>query len=322
MTTVTRQQYFTALAQLGDMNTLYQAIPADANQSEWIEFWAAEYITSGDAVAIATQTALGWTDGQMIALFNAAENVPVVVPSTSNTVTSSVGNLINGSLRLLGVLAEGETPSSEMANDALVAFQQMVDSWNIERLAVFSTQDQVFNWPSGVLSRTLGPSGDFVGNRPVLFDDATYFRDPQTNVSYGIKIINQQQYNGIAVKTVTSTYPQVIWVNMTYPDIEMYVYPKPLRLLEWHIISVSELTKPANLGTTLAFPPGYLRAMRYNLACELAPEFGVEPSGQVQRIAMYSKRNLKRINNPDDIMALPYSIVGTRQRYNIYAGNM
>ena len=47
----------------------------------------------------------------------------------------------------------------------------------------------------------------------------------------------------------------------------------------------------------------------------------VEPSGQVQRIAMYSKRNLKRINNPDDIMALPYSIVGTRQRYNIYAGN-
>jgi hypothetical protein len=53
----------------------------------------------------------------------------------------------------------------------------------------------------------------------------------------------------------------------------------------------------------------------------MAPEFGVEPSAQVQRIAMYSKRNLKRINNPDDIMALPYSIVGTRQRYNIFAGN-
>ena len=34
-----------------------------------------------------------------------------------------------------------------------------------------------------------------------------------------------------------------------------------------------------------------------------------------------SKRNLKRINNPDDIMALPYSIVATRQRFNIFAGN-
>jgi hypothetical protein len=41
----------------------------------------------------------------------------------------------------------------------------------------------------------------------------------------------------------------------------------------------------------------------------------------VSRIAMTSKRNLKRINNPDDVMALPYSIVGTRQRYNIFAGN-
>jgi hypothetical protein len=36
---------------------------------------------------------------------------------------------------------------------------------------------------------------------------------------------------------------------------------------------------------------------------------------------MTSKRNLKRINNPDDIMALPYSLVATRQRFNIFAGN-
>jgi hypothetical protein len=235
--------------------------------------------------------------------------------------TYSCYDQIVGALRLLGVLAEGETPSSETANDALFALQQMIDSWDTERLSVFSTQDQVFNWPSGERNRTLGPTGDFVGERPVLLDDATYFRDPQTNVSYGIKFINQQQYDGIAVKTVTSTYPQVIFTNMTYPNIDMVIYPVPLRLLEWHFISVDKLTQPATLATTILFPPGYLRAFRYNLACELAPEFGVEPSNQVQRIAMYSKRNLKRINNPDDIMALPYSIVGTRQRYNIYAGN-
>jgi hypothetical protein len=154
-----------------------------------------------------------------------------------------------------------------------------------------------------------------------LLDDATYFRDPASGISYGIKLINQQQYDGIAVKTVTSTYPQVMWVNMTYPDIEMYVYPVPTKLLEFHFISVEELTRPADLATDLTFPPGYLRAFRYNLAMEMAPEFGVKPSGQVQRIAMSSKRNIKRINNPDDIMALPYSIVGTRQRYNIFTSN-
>jgi hypothetical protein len=235
--------------------------------------------------------------------------------------TYTTAEQINRSLRLLGVLAEGETPAASVSQDALIALNQMIDSWNTERLSVFCTQDQIFTWPAGEISRTLGPTGDFVGLRPVLMDDATYYRDPSTNVSFGIKFINQQQYNGIAVKTVTSTYPQVIFVNMTFPDVEMTVYPKPTRDLEWHFISVQELNQAANLATVMYYPPGYLRAFTYNLAMEFAPEFGVEPSPQVQRIAMTSKRNLKRINNPDDIMSMPYAIVATRQRFNIYAGN-
>jgi len=234
---------------------------------------------------------------------------------------ASAGDQINRALRLLGVLAEGETTSAAVSADCLIALNQMIDSWNTERLAVYATQDQVFSWPVGQITRTLGPTGDFVGNRPILIDDSTYYRDPGTNVSFGIKLINQQQYNGIAVKNVTSTYPQVMWVNMEYPNISMTVYPQPTRLLEWHIVSVEELSQPATLATTLHFPPGYLRAFTYNLAMEIAPEFGVEPSPQVKRIAMTSKRNLKRINNPDDIMSLPYSLVATRQRFNVYAGN-
>ena len=232
----------------------------------------------------------------------------------------TAGDQINRALRLLGILAEGETASAATSQDALTAMNQMIDSWNTERLSVFCTQDQIFSWPAGEIKRTLGPTGDFVGNRPIQLDDATYFRAP-SGVSYGIKIINQDQYNGIAVKTSTSTFPQVIFVNNTFPNVEMYVYPRPTQILEWHFISVQELTQPAVLATELFFPPGYMRAFAYNLAMEIAPEFGVEPSPQVQRIAMTSKRNLKRINNPYDVMSLPYAVVANRQRFNIYAGN-
>ena len=135
--------------------------------------------------------------------------------------TATAGSIINGSLRLLGVLAEGEVPSAETSQDALTAMQQMIESWNTERLSVFATQDQVFTWPAGQLFRTLGPSGNFQGSRPVLLDDSTYFKHPGTGVSYGIKFINQQQYSGNAGKTVTATYPQVIFVNNTFPDVEM-----------------------------------------------------------------------------------------------------
>jgi hypothetical protein len=233
----------------------------------------------------------------------------------------TAGDQINAALRLLGVLAEGETTSPEASNDALSALNQMIDSWNTERLMIYNTIDQTYIWPAGEIQRHLGPTGDFVGVRPVLLDDATYYRDPGTNVSFGIKFINQQQYDGIAVKTVTSTYPQVMWINMEFPNIQMTVYPKPTRELEWHFISVEELVQPATLATQIYMPPGYLRAFKYNLACEIAPEFGVEPSPTVSRIAMTSKRNLKRINNPDDIMSMPYSLVATRQRFNVYAGN-
>ena len=235
--------------------------------------------------------------------------------------SNTAGDQINGALRLIGQLAESEEPSAATANDALRTMNQMIDSWSTERLSVYATQDQVLSWPPGVYERSLGPTGDFVGDRPILVDDSTYFKDPASGISYGLKLINQQQYNGIAVKTVTSTYPQVMWVNMEYPNITMTVYPVPTKLLEFHLVSVKPLTEAAQLATILAFPPGYMRAFKYNLACELAPEFGVEPSPTVSRIAMTSKRNLKRINNPDDIMSMPYSIVATHQRFNIFAGN-
>ena len=233
----------------------------------------------------------------------------------------TAGDHINAVLRLLGILAEGEIPSSQMSNDALATLNQMLDSWSTERLMIYNTQDQVITWNPYTYVQTLGPTGSIVGERPIAIDDASYFRDPSTGISYGIKLINQQQYDGIAVKTVTSSYPQVMWVNMEYPDIRMVIYPVPTKVLEFHIISVQPLAQAASLDTELAFPPGYLRAFKYNLACEIAPEYGMEPSPTVQRIAVTSKRDLKRQNNPEDLMSLPYSIVATRQRYNIFAGN-
>lgn len=234
---------------------------------------------------------------------------------------ATVRDMISSAHRLLGLVSSGNVLPEAVYQDNLITFQQMVDSWNTERLTVFSTVDQTRTWPVNERVQTFGPTGNIVADRPVMFDDSTYFRDPTTNISYGIKMLNELQYNNIAVKTVTSTFPQVMWVNMTHPDITIHVYPVPSRALEFHFISVRPLVSPAELTTELALPPGYMRALIYNLAMEFAPEFNLEPTPQVQRIAMTSKRNIKRINNPDDIMAMPYSLMARRNRFNIFAGN-
>ena len=232
---------------------------------------------------------------------------------------ATVGDQINGALRLIGQLAEGETPSGDTSADALDAFNQMVDSWSTERLSVFCTEDQTFTWSANTSSYTLGATGTLVGTRPILLDDSCYYI--VGTISYPLTLINRQQYDAIQLKTNTSTIPMYLFANMTMPDATLYIYPVPTQALSIHLISVLALDQPATLATSLVIPPGYLRAFRFNLAVELAAEFGIEPPRAVLAIARKSKANLKAINNPMDVMAMPYGLIGRRwNNYNIYAG--
>jgi len=234
------------------------------------------------------------------------------------TITS--GELINAALRKCGgILAEGETVSAEMSQDGLMALNVLLDSWSAERLSVFSSQDQQFTWPAGTAVRTLGPTGDFVGNRPVRLEDSTYFKDTSFGISYGIAIITEADYNSIPLKTISTSYPEALYPESTYPDMTITLYPVPDVNLEFHFISVNELVQVDNLVTDMLLPPGYQRALIYNLACELCPEFGIEPPRGTQRIAMTSKRSLKAINSPMDTLTIPLAIPSGRGKFNIYS---
>lgn len=234
---------------------------------------------------------------------------------------ATAGDQIKRALRLLGVLAEGEEPSAAEYADSVVALNQMLDSWSTERLSVYGTTDATHTWPAGQASQIIGPEGDFVTTVcPLRIDDSTYY--VFNGISQEITLINEAQYNAIPLKTNTSTLPQVMWpemMNVVTTNIRMTLYPVPSQDLEFHIISVRELAQVADETTTLYFPAGYLRAFAYNLAMELAPEFGVEPSAQVKRGASSSKRNIKRINNPGDLMSMPPALIGS-PRYNVYLG--
>lgn len=235
---------------------------------------------------------------------------------------ATAGELIKGSLRLLGVLAEGEEPSAASYADAVMALNQMLESWSTERLSVYGTKEVVYTWPAGQASQTIGINGNFGENPcPLRIDESTYYI--VDGLSYQFSFVNQDQYNSIPDKTVQSTLPQVMWTNMILildTNIEMTIYPVPSQALEMHIVYVQALTQVANENTTLYVPAGYLRAFRYSLACELAPEFGVEPSPTVKRIAAAAKRDIRRINNPGDVMSMPAALVAKPYGYNIYTG--
>lgn len=71
---VTKRQFLSALASLKDVNLLYQAIPADANNSTWIEFAAARTTSKTGPLATLTKVVYSWTDADIDYLFSIAVN--------------------------------------------------------------------------------------------------------------------------------------------------------------------------------------------------------------------------------------------------------
>lgn len=233
--------------------------------------------------------------------------------------TYTAGDLINRALRLLGVLASGEQPEASESNDSIMAFNQMIDSWSLERLSVYGSMEQVGTWPAGQATQSLG-AGGIVSVCPVLLGQGTYFVLDGT--SYTLTIINREQYSSIAVKTLSTQVPRFIFPTVSTsgglfdPVMEVTLYTVPSQNLEMHFVSVVPLNEVSATTDTIYVPKGYYEAYVYNLALRLAPEFGVEPSRVIKTTAAKSRVNLKRINNPNMVLNVPGPLLG-KGWYNI-----
>lgn len=236
---------------------------------------------------------------------------------------TTVGEIINGALRLIGQLAEGETPSADTANDALVSFNQMLDSWSTESLAIYHVQEQAVFWPAGFMSRTFGPTGDIVGDRPTNLLPSSYFL--RNGISFEIVQVSDIEYSNIARKENTSNIPSIMFVDYDMPNVRINLFPVPTETLEFRFRSPALLSQAGSLTTELVFPPGYLKAVRYSLAVELAPEFGVDlRSGSGKTVAIQAekaKRNIKFKNRRPEQMQMPSQLINKAGKYNIFSGN-
>lgn len=217
-------------------------------------------------------------------------------------------DIIKRSMRLLRLLGENEDPTTSEAEDGLTALNSMLDAWNIDRLMTYQVASQNFSWPASTASRTIGPSGNFNTVRPVKIESA-YFRDAD-NEDFELTILNYESYDRIALKSVEATYPEYLYYDPGYTLGTIYLADVPSSTFTLYIRTWTPFTAVASIATTVALPPGYKRAIEYNLAAEMAPEFGVEPSADVRRIAMESKRSIKSSNSSPIIGQLDCALTG------------
>lgn len=226
-------------------------------------------------------------------------------------------DLITRSLRLIHVLDSGESPTADEANDSLAALNDMLDSWSVPGLYIYTLKEEALTWPASTQSRTIGAAGNFTTTRPTRIEPSTYIRDSANN-DYPLAILETRAgYSGITIKSTESTIPEYLYYEPIDPHGILYLWPVPSASMTLYLHTPEQLDQFASLDTTFAYPPGYKDAIQYSLSMRLASEFGVAVPPEVAELARRSTRAIKRLNTPTHVSQLEVSALGGR-RYNIY----
>ena len=204
-------------------------------------------------------------------------------------------------LRLLGVAAAEQPLSADMAQSALDALNAMLDGWAVERLLIFTRPKIPLVLEPGRPTYTWGlsvPPADIPREPPVRLEMALLtVEDTTPGLEWEVKILTQSEYeSSVWLKGMESTYPAMLYLEASQPVARLHVWPIPqiaytLQLLPW-----TAHAPYAAWDDVLPWPNGYQRAMQFNLALELAPQYGVEPSPLILRTAEESKRAIFPIN--------------------------
>jgi hypothetical protein len=192
----------------------------------------------------------------------------------------------------------------------------MMDSWQIERLLCYQVVQESFPLSASIASYTIGTNGTFATNRPTRIVDPCFIRD-SSNVDTPLKLIPVDSYGSIDYKSATG-YPRFLYYDHGFSSTStatLNLYPAPQQTYTLFINSMKQLQNFSTISHGVSLPPGYERAIGYNLAIELSGGF-TDVDASVVKIARESKAAIKTINLPDTIMRLDY---GTR-RPNIIEG--
>jgi hypothetical protein len=189
-----------------------------------------------------------------------------------------------------------------MANDSLLVLNDMIDSWNTMRLAIYTTRTDDFPLVLNKQVYTLGTGGDFNIPRPPQIDgmSSILLYNPANPVEVPISMFTVDQWqNQVPVKVVAGSFPLICYDTGDFPLRRLNMWPIPttgansVRIYSWQALPAQAL------ATKVSFPPGYSQAFRYNLAVLLSAEYASPLSTTVAAVAAQSLGRIKAMNQPD-----------------------
>lgn len=231
---------------------------------------------------------------------------------------------IDGALRLIGVLAAGEEASADEHADGLERLNGLIDSFNTHSLLVSYISHNVYpapivGWKSKI-NFGIGPSFDFDGVAPIRITSA-FFRDGG-GIDSPITLNSIEQWSGISNKSVLAT-PSNYFVQYG-PDKNMEIQFDSIPLNTDVLHLMCRMPFVAASGTYLPtddinWDYGFERMLRYNLAVELASEYGQQIPQAVAILAQKSLSDIKQSNYQPIALEVDGGLTGGTANINLTA---
>ena len=217
-----------------------------------------------------------------------------------------VRDLITAALRLISVIASGETPSGSESVDALFSLNRLTESLSSNIAYLYENKSATYTLPSAASTVTMGLTGDLAAPVDsyidVVFVDAMLYdaADPVTARSNTVTYILQNSRPLNTLKFGKDLDAGTV--------VELY-YRAPL-------------AQYATLDDEVLVPTGYVNMYIYMLAKDLAPSYGKVFSDslndQMREFITTVKR--KNSNSAGVTVDTRIDVAGNAGGFDIYAG--
>jgi hypothetical protein len=216
-----------------------------------------------------------------------------------------VSDLIYMAYRIAGIMPNaGTTENPEELADGFATLNAMVDQWTIQRLMTYTIIPYVFNFVAGQQSYQIGlGAADWKIPRPPRIELASCLINEggSPTVEQPMAPLTYQNWQTIPVKGTQSPIPYSFYYDQAFPIAHCYFYPVPSNSANQVALYIWEqLGTFSSTAQSVMFPPGYLKAIQYNLALDLADRFAerAKLSPRAMREAKMALDWIKSMNMP------------------------
>lgn len=196
--------------------------------------------------------------------------------TTSNSTDFSVtrDDIIKRALRLLGVLAQGETPTTDQVTEAAFALNLLVKAFEADGMPLWAIKQRAVTLVAGQSAYTLSSP------KPLKVLQA-WNRNTSSNIDIPMRILTRQEYNILGNKT-TQGNPIQAFYNPNRDDGTLTLFPTPSSTdaaqQQVYIVYQAPFEDFDASTDNPDFPQEWYDAVCYALATRLAPEYGLNPT--------------------------------------------